>query len=100
MLPDKLLKLSDIQFHFEIGEVILYLINLWGKMKGVNNDTCDLSPLNLLGLTKRQFFFLLDMPPPHLLLPFVFVHLFSISLWWKRQIRTKGESLKLPVGLV
>lgn len=68
-------------------------------MKGVN-DTCDLSPLNLLGLTKCQFFFLLDMPPPHLLLPLVLVHLFSISLWWKSQIRTKGESLKLPIGLV
>lgn len=68
-------------------------------MKRVN-DTCDLSPLNLLGPTKCQFFFLLDMPPPHLLLPFVFVHLSSISLWWKRQIRTKGESLKLPIGLV
>lgn len=33
VLPDKLLKLSDIQFHFEIGEVILYLINLWEKWK-------------------------------------------------------------------
>lgn len=89
VLPDKLLKLSDIQFHFEIGEVILYH-KFMGKMKGVN-DACDLSPLNLLGLTKCQFFFLLDMPPPHL---------FSISLRWKSQIRTKGESLKLPIGLV
>lgn len=89
MLPDKLFKLSDIQFHFEIGEVILYH-KFMGKMKGVN-DACDLSPLNLLGLTKCQFFFLLDMPPPHL---------FSISLRWKSQIRTKGVSLKLPIGLV
>lgn len=40
-------------------------------MKAVN-DTCDLSPLNLLGLTKGQFFFLLDIPPtPPLVASFV-----------------------------